>query len=237
MNLQSSIVGIARFHQPLIRIVRDFVLRIALVVGPGQHDFARLHEGAQVVDVTVSLILDDALAQPDDIRHAQIFVQQDFQLPLVHVRIAIRIREAFFGRDERAFAIHMNGAAFENQRRPVSIGAFDLGHLACHQVVLVPWKVQTAVQATPRIEDPIDGASLTALANHKGRSHVAHPRIVARHLDHSYGIREQRTRIDVLAGRNADRHRLARGDRGCHSSKCCLRRTRAEPPIVGPFRP
>ena len=69
---------------------------------------------------------------------AEILVQQDFELARVQVRIAIRIQQALLGRDQRAFAVDVDRAAFEHERRAIAVAAFDLQHLARNEIVLVP---------------------------------------------------------------------------------------------------
>src|SRR5262249_7484749 len=64
VNLEAPAARIARLRQALVRIMRDFVLRIALVIGPGETHLARTHEAAQVVHVPVGLVLEYAAAQP-----------------------------------------------------------------------------------------------------------------------------------------------------------------------------
>jgi hypothetical protein len=65
VHFQPPVLASREVHEPLVCIERDLVLRIALVVRPGEHDFAGAREAAQVVDVTAGFVVDDPFAEPD----------------------------------------------------------------------------------------------------------------------------------------------------------------------------
>ena len=228
---------IARTHQPLIGILRNAVLRIALVVRPREHHFAGPRETAQVVDVPVRLVVDDAFAQPDDAGDAQVFVQQDLHLTRVELRIAVRVQQALLGGEQRALAVDVNRTAFQHERRAIAVAAFDLQHLARDQVVLVPRKVEAVAQSAPGVEQPVDAAHGALVVHDERRTDVPHPRIVARHLHDADRVRQHRPRVHELRARNTDSDRLTGRDCRRHCGECGLRGLRATAPVAGPLGP
>src|SRR5690606_2803081 len=196
--LEPAALGIARIRQALVSVPRDLVLRIALVVSPGQHDFARTHEAAEIVDVPARFVVHHASAQPNHLGDTKIFAKQVFNLCAIQVWIAVWIEQAFFGGKQRAFAVDVNCTTLQHERRTVAVAALDLEHFARHQIVLIPGKIQPSVQPSPCIEDPVDATDLAGIVHHERRSDIAHPRIVARQLHDANRIREHGARIHVL---------------------------------------
>src|SRR6185436_10497967 len=110
----------------------------------------------------------------------------------------MRAQQTFFSGDERAFAIDVNGATFQYERRAIAIGAFDLTYLTSDQIVLVPRKIQTAADAAPGVEDPVDTTQLTTFVYNERRTHVAHPRIVTGHFHDANRIGKHRASLYEL---------------------------------------
>src|SRR5690606_10723403 len=191
----------------------------------------------EVVDMPARLVIDDSFSEPDDAGYAEVFVQQYLELSLVEMRIAVRIEQALFGRDERALPVDVDCAAFEHERRAIAIASFYFEHLARDEIVLIPGKVEARAQAAPGVEHPIDAAHLTRIVDDERRTDISHPSIVARELYDSNRIGQHRARIDVLRTRHAHRHRLPDGDGACDRGERGLRRLSPQPPIGRSFRP
>src|SRR5688572_2779818 len=219
------------------RIERYRVLRVAGVVGPVQRDHSRLHETGQVVDMAIGLVVDHALAQPDDLPHAEVITQMLLDVRTAHVRISVAVQQALLGDQRRALAIHVDGAAFIDERRAISVTGFDLQHLASHGVVQVPREIQPAVEPAPGIEAPVHTAFHAFLVDHERGADVAHPGVVVGNLDHAPGFGQQAAReLEVLRG-HAHAHGLEPRDGGSHFRENPLRRLGAVTPVVGPFGP
>src|SRR5215475_11994045 len=92
--------------------------------------------------------------------------------------IAVRVEQTFLGDERGALAVDVDGAAFVHQRCAITIETFALEHLARDEIVLVPGEVQSATQAAPGIETPVDAAHLTSAADDAGRADIAHPCII-----------------------------------------------------------
>ena len=78
-------------------------------------------------------IVDHALAQPDDGLHAEIGLEVRSISSLAKPGLRFGIQQTLFGDQCGALAIHMDGAAFVDERRAVSIAAFDLENLAARR--------------------------------------------------------------------------------------------------------
>lgn len=162
--------------------------------------------------MTVRLVVQHAFAQPDDGFDVQVTLELRLDLRATETRVAIGIEQAFLGRDHRALPVHVDRAAFEDEWRPVTLAAFDLGDFLRYRIVTVPGKIEAALQAAPRVELPVDAADAAAIVDDERRPDVTHPRIVAREFHHAHRRRQQSTRIRVLRGRDADSHGLAARD-------------------------
>ena len=76
--------------------------------------------------------------------------QRRLDLRAAHAGIAVLVEQALFGDERRARAVHVDGAAFVDQRGGVAIATFDLEHLARDELVLIPGRVEAAVDRRPR---------------------------------------------------------------------------------------
>jgi hypothetical protein len=151
--------------------------------------------------------------------------------------IPIRVQQALFGHERGTLPVHMDGAAFIDDWRAVTIQALDLEHLLGHGVILAPWKVQPAVQSAPGIEAPVDSTPLSLAVGDDGRPHVAHPRVVMRHLDHTDRRGQQVAGEFEMRGGYTHADGLEACDGRRHVGKRLLRRLRARAPVVRAFRP
>ena len=164
-------------------------------------------------------------------------MQQDLDLAFVQLRIAIGVHQALFGRDQRALAIHVNGTPFHHEWSLITVAAFDLQYFPGDEIVLVPREIQSAVQAAPAVEHPVDAANIAAPVHDERRSDIAHPGIVARHLHDADGVRQHRPCVDVLGARHRNGDRLAGRNRGRDGGECLLRGLRAHAPVTHPLGP
>jgi hypothetical protein len=71
-DFKAPATRIACSVQPLPGIVRDRVLRVAALVAPGEAHHPRADETREIVDVAVGLVVEHALAEPDDVADAQV---------------------------------------------------------------------------------------------------------------------------------------------------------------------
>src|SRR4029077_406562 len=183
-------------------------LGIARAIGPREAHFARAYETREIVDVPVGLIVEYTLAEPDEVAHAQVVAQLPLDVAALEVRIAIGVQQAFLGDQRRALTVDVDGAAFVHQRGAVAIEPLDVQHLARHEIILVPRKIQSPGQAAPRVEAPVDAAYGAAPVHYAGGPDITHPGIIVRHLHHAHALGQQRARGAVVRGRRPDRDRL-----------------------------
>ena len=87
------------------------MLRVASVVGPVQRDHTGLHETGQVVDVAAGFVVDDALAEPDHVAHAEVGPAGVRSIcGRSEIGIAIGVEQALFGDQRRTLAIDVDRA-------------------------------------------------------------------------------------------------------------------------------
>ena len=141
------------------------------------------------------------------------------------------------GDERRACAVRVDCAAFVDHGCAITITPFDLQHLARDEIVLVPREVQTALQAAPGVELPVDTADRAARVDYEGRPDIAHPAVVVRHLDDADMLRKQRPRVLEVLARDTDGDGLELRDRRGDTHERLLRRPCNLAPIVGALRP
>src|SRR5215469_2399944 len=188
-HLKAPAACIPRILEPLPGIERDRVLRVATLVGPGETYVSGTHEAGELVDVTVGFVVEHALAEPDDLLHAEVVAQYAVDLGPIQARVAVRVEQAFFSDQRRALAVHVNGAALVDDGGAIARTALDLQYLGRHQLVLVPGKVQPAVQASPGVEVPVDPAHGAAAVDDAARADVAHPAVIVHELHDTHAFR------------------------------------------------
>src|ERR1700730_13717431 len=174
------------------------MLDITLVVGPPENDFARSYETRQVIYVSVRLVIEDTLPQPDHLADTEVIAQLVFNLLAAQAGVAVGIEQALLGNQHCAFAVDMQGAAFVDDGCPVALAGFDLENLARNQVVLVPRKIEAAVQTAPGVEMPIDSSHGAARVDYKCRPDIPHPAIIMSELDDAYVLVQQGARNSVM---------------------------------------
>ena len=76
-----------------------------------------------------------------------------------HGRVAAGIEQAHVGGDDRALAVHVDGAALEDEAfGAIATAAAHLGHLEGDLLVFVPREVQAVLEAAVGVEVPMHGA-------------------------------------------------------------------------------
>src|SRR4030095_10904540 len=78
------------------------------------HDARRPDETREHVDMTVGMVVAKAAPDPDDLSRAEGLPQRRLGLPLAPA-VAICVEQGFAGGEEGAFAVMLDGAAFENE--------------------------------------------------------------------------------------------------------------------------
>src|SRR6185437_14630990 len=118
----------------------------------------------------------------------------------------------------------MNRAALVDHGCAIAVARFDLQHLARDEIVLVPREVQTALQATPGVELPVDTSNGAARVDYECRPDIAHPTIVVRHLDDADLLWKQCPRVLEVLSRDTDGDGLELRDSRRDTHECLLRR-------------
>ena len=225
------------------------VERVVRVVGPDAQHLAGSDDLGDVVDVAVRLLGVDAVLDPDDLLHAQVLLQLLVAvraqllgpgLVVGHGRVAAGIEQAHVGGDDRALAVHVDGAALEDEAfGTVATAAAHLGHLEGDLLVFVPREVQAVLEAAVGVEVPMHGALVALVVDHPGGAGVAHPRVVGGHLDDGdvLVVLEHGLGVGVVRLVHAHGDGLELGDSARHVGVLLLSRLRAPGPRVGAVRP
>jgi len=171
--------SVGRGLQSPQRVARDLVPRVRRVVGPAEQHDAGTHETGEVVDMAVGLASSHSpRPEPQNLLGSEVLAQRALDLPTRERRVAAGAEQALFGVITVPSPSDVDRAALEHERRTVARGAFDLEHLGGGAIVAVPREVQPAIEASPRVEVPVDAAQAAAVVEHERRPDVAHPRVV-----------------------------------------------------------
>ncbi len=93
----------------------------------------------------VGLIVENALAEPDDPRHVQIVAQIVFHPLATQQGVAIDVQQTLFGDESGPFAIDVDRASLIHDGRAIAVPSLDLEHFTRDQVILVPGEIQAAL--------------------------------------------------------------------------------------------
>src|SRR5690606_29017221 len=179
VDRQCTSLGIKRVFEYIPGGATAWIVRILRIVGPGQQHLAGTHEAAKIVDVPIGFVVVQAFRQPDDLVDCQMLAEQRLDLSTVQVRVAVWVEQAFFGGDQCALTINVNGATFQHEvGGAVTILALNLQNLLGDLLVAVPGCIQTAVEAAPGVEIPMHTAHVALGIAYERWPSIAYPGIV-----------------------------------------------------------
>lgn len=134
-------LGVGRLAERFVSVLCLLVERMILIFGPDASDLARTDEAGNVVDVAVGLKRIDAVLDPDDLFKIEVLLELLLNFFLGHAGVAAFGEQAHLGREQGAFAVNMDGAAFEHEvGGAVGVDAFNLADLLRNEIVLIPRK-------------------------------------------------------------------------------------------------
>ncbi|MNQ43820.1 hypothetical protein D3C85_575600 [compost metagenome] len=146
-DLELAAHGVGRLRQQAGGLVIDLCVRVLATEGDGAGDDARRDEAGQVVDVAVGVVVQQAVAQPDHHLGADRGGQSGLGVGLAPVLVAVPVQQALARSQDRAFAVVIQGAAFEDEGMAGRWHARELGDLVGDLVV-----VRIVVLAAPAVE-------------------------------------------------------------------------------------
>lgn len=151
-NLQGTPVLILHGSEPLQVILKGLVILIGRVLLHNRYDGCGIHESREVIHMTIRIITNNAIAQPEDVGDAQIVSEICLNLRLDQMRIAILVEETLLSCEERSFSIDVNRTPFKDNAR-LDTGNFqEFGNPLRNHIIQIPRPVFLA----PGIEDEID---------------------------------------------------------------------------------
>ena len=76
-----------------------------------------IDKAGQLVDVPVGVVADDAAAEPEDVGRAEVIAEVLLDVGLGKLRVAIWVEQALLGGEQRAAAVDVDRAAFQDDAR------------------------------------------------------------------------------------------------------------------------
>ena len=219
------------------------------VIGPDAGNFAGTDVAGDIVDVAVGLVGIDAVLDPDDLFQIQVFLQHHFDLFLVqigNVTAGIGVQQAHLGGDQGAFAVDMDGAAFQDEVQAcgaavgigtVGVNANQVTDLLCHCVIVGPGEVQAVNQAAPCVEDPVNTADLALVVDDEGRTGVADPSVVVAHFHNADVLGQTGAAVGILSIADQHGHGSVLGDSHSDLRVGALSGLGTLTPVVGTLGP
>src|SRR5437868_12538137 len=98
-------------------VAEYFVVGVVRVLFDSAHDHIWSNEASDVVDMSVSVVADNALAQPQHLCDSEIIFQNLFDLASTELGISIWIEQALLCRKHAARAIDLDRSAFKYYTR------------------------------------------------------------------------------------------------------------------------
>ncbi|MNP19242.1 hypothetical protein D3C76_1117600 [compost metagenome] len=160
-----------------------------------------------------------------------------FDLLFGQVRVAVFVEQALGRGHAGAFAIHVDGTPFQNERRGVAIHAVLLQHLSRHLFILIPGVVETALVTAPGVEAPIHATALAGGVGDHGRACVAGPAVIAGHLHQGDVGGHDGAGLLHKLGRYPHKDRGSTADGIRHLGEGFLREATGDAPVVRAERP
>lgn len=191
-----------------------FILRIRFDAGDETVVFEK---PGHVINVTIGIVADDALAEPEKAGHAEVVAQDALDLLAIQVRVAIRMEKALLTGEKQSLVIHLDGAALEHHivHKTAELGGlFD----AWRDLVI---EIVGRIFPPPGVIGPIGQRHLsTGGVLHENRTVIATPRVVGRmikkldasHVGTGLGAHFFGAGMKSLCG--VDAHTLEAADRG-----------------------
>ena len=238
MHLELAPLCISRLGKGLVRGARRLVKLAVLVIRPDAADLTGTDEAGNIVDVSVGLVRVYAVAKPDYFFKIKIFFKLLLDLLTAHIGVSSLGEKAHLGGYERSLAVNMDAAALKHEVVGfVGVNILDLADLLRNHIVLIPREVKSVKKSAPGIEFPVHGANLALVVGQEGRTAVAYPCVVGRHLHNANVAREGVAAACILLLGNADRYRLKLRNRFGYLGERLLRGLCAASPVVGTLRP
>ena len=145
----------------------------------GRDDRGRIGKPGHVVEVPVGVVSRDAVAQPEDVRHAVVVPQVPLDLLLRQLGVPVRIEEAALARQQRPGAVHLDRAPLHHDARMEHLDPELRAHLRGDHVIEVEGRVLPAPGIVAPVDDRLfDLAGDGAL--HEAGAVIAAPGVVGR---------------------------------------------------------
>ena len=178
-------LGIRQLLQSIQACLAQSILRISLVIGPGQNYFTRTDKGTDIIYMLVCFIVINTARNPQNLFHAQVSLKLLLNLLFGKVRIASCAQKAGFCYQCRTLAVAVNRTALQHKGNSIiHRSTIMLRKLFRKSIVLLIIGIQAVYLAAPGIKAPVHAtqlASLFAVAHNKSRADVTRPAVVRFH--------------------------------------------------------
>src|SRR5262249_33996663 len=83
----------------------------------------------------------NAITEPENLADAEIIAQTLLDYIAGQIRIPIVVQQTRLGREQRAAAVHFDGAAFENHSRIENRQLQDFSNTRWHNLIEIKWRI------------------------------------------------------------------------------------------------
>ena len=122
-----------------------------ILLDDGDHG-PRIRESGEVIHMTVGIVTDDAVAEPEDVGDAEIVPEARLDLAPGEAGIPVGVQQTGLGGEQRAGAVHVDGPAFHDDAGMEDRHPELVGDPRRNDVI----EVIRRVLAAPGVEAPVD---------------------------------------------------------------------------------
>src|SRR5688572_27921023 len=106
----------------------------------------------QIINMTIGIVTNDSIAQPEYIGHAVVPIKVLFNFLLVKVRIPVLVQQAGSGGEYGTFAVEIHGASLHHNSR-INNGNIIMKGNECWNLII---QVKRRIFSSPRIVTPVN---------------------------------------------------------------------------------
>ena len=110
---------------------------LGIILAPGRlaGDDTGAHEAHDIVDMSVGVVREESLINPQHLLHAQRGLETVTHLGLAEPRIAVGIEQALARRDQRTIAVELKRPTLGDEIDPAFASLRQAGHLAADGII------------------------------------------------------------------------------------------------------
>src|SRR4029078_4849964 len=104
-------------------LLKDNVVFVARLILYHRDDAIRANKAGEIINMAVGVVADDPATEPEHFLHAEVvgedaLIRGAIERWIAFLRLA---QQAFFGRQQDSFAVHINAATFEHDSMSIQL--------------------------------------------------------------------------------------------------------------------